>query len=264
MELFMKSRSASHLIAIFLFILFLFPSHNGYAQTQSPSQHDFQKGMQGLSKDSTYSNDSIVRWKQSREFAYMHYLDSLLRKEKNLKVDTVRIDESGRIKSSKTSSGNASGLNKILNSAPLKIFFWLLAFIFISFISYHVFFKNGFIGRRQKRLKRKNDENDPTGSGAAFDYDSLISEAENKKEFNLAIRYLFLDTLKTIADKELIEFSPEKTNEEYLREMENNPWFSEFQKLTYNYEFAWYGKFIINERKYEDIKSAFVSFNEKV
>ena len=41
----------------------------------------------------TNANDSILKWKQGREFDYMAYLDSLLRKEKDLRIDTVSIDK---------------------------------------------------------------------------------------------------------------------------------------------------------------------------
>src|SRR6187551_405099 len=92
-------------------LLSVFCRYNGNAQTQN-----FQLPPDTVSqKQLSNNNDSILKWKQSREFAYMHYLDSVLRKEKNFKADTVSIDESGKITRNQRSENNTSGFNKILN-----------------------------------------------------------------------------------------------------------------------------------------------------
>jgi hypothetical protein len=240
-------------------LLFNFQIYNGNGQTQL-----FPAGGDTISQKDLSDNDTILKWKQSREFAYMHYLDSLLRKEKNLKADTVSINESGQIKRNKTEEKNNSGLIKILNSLPLKIFFWILAVLFISFISYKLFFKNGIWGKKKNRLITENEEGSFEALEEVSKYDALISEAENKNELNLAIRYLFLKTLRSLTDKGFIDFTADKTNKEYLKEMERNAYYNEFQKLTRNYEYTWYGKFLIDENNYQQLKAAFVSFNEKV
>ncbi len=60
----------------------------------------------------------------------------------------------------------------------------------------------------------------------------LITEAENKDEFNLATRYLFLKTLKNLADRGFINFTAEKTNKEYLKEMRQHNYYDKFRELT--------------------------------
>lgn len=210
-------------------------------------------------------NDSLQKWKHSREFTYMNYLDSLLRKKTGLKADTVSIDEAtGKVKRPQKKSADYSGLNKFLNSFPLKIFFWLLAIIFISFIFYKIFLKNGIFKRRIKQPGEKEDENFLSGLDESSKYDSLIHEAESKNDFNLSTRFWYLKTLKNLSDKELIYFSPDKTNNEYVQEMESNMHQKLFASLTRNYEYVWYGKFIIDKIKYEQLKSEFILFNKKV
>jgi hypothetical protein len=241
-------------------LLLIFCKYNGNAQTQN-----FQLLPDTVSqKQLSQNDDSISKWKQSHEFAYMDYLDSVLRKEKNIKADTVSIDESGKITRNQRAENNASGLNKILNSLPLRIFFWVIALIFIGLISYKVFFKNGIFRRKKNKLIAENEEGSPYDLEELSKYDALISDAENKNEFNLATRYLFLKTLKTLADKGFIDFTAEKTNKEYLKEMEQNKYFNQFEKLTRNYEYTWYGKFLIDKNKYQYLKEEFILFNEKV
>jgi hypothetical protein len=46
--------------------------------------------------------------------------------------------------------------------------------------------------------------------------------------------------------------------------MEQNKYFNQFEKLTRNYEYTWYGKFLIDKNKYQYLKEEFILFNEKV
>ncbi len=261
-----------------LLCLWILVSHNSYAQRRDslnrPKGVQIQQFQQensdtttvdtALQKKLLKSNFQILKWKQSREFSYMHYLDSLLRKQKDLRTDTVSIDEkSGRINRVHQHIRRPSTLNNILNSLPLKMFFWLLALIFIAFITYKVFFKNGiFTGR--KKITEENDEESLQELNEISAYDNLIAEAENTEQFNLATRYLFLKTLKNLSDRRFINFTAEKTNKEYLKEMKPNNYFSEFRELTRNYEYAWYGKFPIDKEEYQKLKEAFDSFNKKI
>jgi len=95
-------------------------------------------------------------------------------------------------------------------------------------------------------------------------YNSLIIEAESKNDFNLAVRYLYLQSLKKLSDAELILFSPDKTNKMYVQELDNNPYQFDFASLTLNYEYIWYGKFAINRDRYQKLKDDFISFNTKI
>src|SRR5665213_3904696 len=95
-----------------LLLIWMTYSSNGYAQTNDSLNVPDGVQLQELQKNNADNNETdtslqrsyvkdnheILKWKKSREFAYMHYMDSLLRKQKGLKVDTVSIDEkSGKI-----------------------------------------------------------------------------------------------------------------------------------------------------------------------
>ena len=267
-------------VIVCLLILLIFLNYDGYAQTKDSSDtsteeilkppiqekdsfQEFDDTSNG--KISFDDSDKINKWKHNREFAYMHYLDSLLRKRKDFKSDTVSINEiSGKIIRKDKSDNNSSWLNKVLNSLPLKIFFWLLALIFISFIGYRVLFKNGIFTIKNRKLKAESEEGLPIDLDDFSKYEAMISEAENNNNFNLAGRYLYLKTLKNLSEKGLINFVPDKTNLDYLNEMRTNNYFEEFRSLTHNYEYLWYGKFLIEEKKYQHLKEEFISFNKKV
>lgn len=266
----------------YLFVASLFLGmmihYNGHAQTKNAFQENTETEQPPLSQNNSATisadtvltrrsqeeNPDILKWKKSREFSYMHYLDSLLRSQKEMRTDTVSVDQkSGRIKRSHAATNQPSSVNTVLNSWPLKIFFWLMALVFIVLIFYKVIFKSQ-IFTRKKEVRSPEEEESVQELNELSEYDLLINEAENKNEFNLATRYLFLKTIKHLSEKSLISFTPEKTNKDYLNEMHKHNYFEEFAKLTRDYEYVWYGKFLIGETAYQKLKEGFAFFNQKV
>ena len=252
-------------------------TYNGYTQTkgtlnppddgiESPSnQKNSFKDLNDTANLSLDDSDKIMKWRHSREFAYIHYLDSLLRKQKNIKADTVSINEnSGKIIRKHKSENQVSAFNTILNSLPLKIFFWILALIFIVFTGYKVLFKNGIFSAKKNKVFEENREDYSSDLDDISKYEVLIAEAEKRYDYNLAIRYSFLKTLKILSERGFISFVADKTNQEYLYEMKSNNYFEEFQSLTRNYEYLWYGKFLIDEKSYQLLKEKFILFYKKV
>ena len=208
------------------------------------------------------NNDSILKWKEGRDFGYMAYLDSLLRKKKNLRIDTVSIDKDA-VNKSKKRTGSLNS-NSFLNSLPVKIFFWLIAFFFIGFILYKLFFTGGLFAKGNVKLNNEPANKEPESLNEYAAYNALIHEAESKNDFNLAIRYLYLQSLKRLADRELILFSPDKTNNSYVQELSGSIYQQEFASLTRNYEYAWYGRFLIDGKQYQKLKEQFILFNKKI
>lgn len=276
----MKSRFVSITIVVIALLFLLFNANsNCYAQTNNSSdsldtsvpppyaEMDSLKRMDNatLDKISFSDSDKILKWKHSRDFSYIHYMDSLLRREKDIKSDTVSLDDkTGRITRLHHPRQDNSYMNRVLNSLPFKILFWLMALFFIGFISYKVLFKNGIFSRKKNELNPDETEESTQELVEISKYDSLIAAAENTADFNLSTRYLFLKTLKLLSDKELIHFSPDKTNHEYLLEMKSNNYYDEFESLTRSYEYAWYGKILIEANAYQHLKEQYQLFNKKV
>ena len=264
---------------IFIVLFFL----NSFCYAQDSSEVDSDSATAIVTADSVYNspedigdtvvtkmiftspNDSILRWKRSPEFGYMAYLDSLLKKKKNdLRIDTISIDENSGRSKKKTLSNSSSSSPGILNSFPVKIFFWLIAIFFIGFILYRLFFRGGLFtrGNRENYVEEPVEEPEKLNEYSA--YNDLIIEAESKNDFNLAVRYLYLQSLKKLSDGELILFSPDKTNKMYIKELDDKSYQFDFASLTLNYEYIWYGKFAISRDRYQKLKDDFISFNTKI
>ena len=206
--------------------------------------------------------DSIDRFRHSRDFAYMNYIDSLLRKKTILKTDTVTFGKQAVNRRKQKTPEDHSALNKILNSTPVQLFFWLLAIIFIGFILYNLVIKNSFFKRERKARPEDKAGAEPPLSDASG-YLSLIEEAERKEDWTLAVRFLFLRMLAVMADKEIISFSPEKTNHEYLKEVSAKDR-NIYASLMRSYEYIWYGKFTFGKENYAHLKKTFTDFTDKL
>ena len=92
------------------------------------------------------------------------------------------------------------------------------------------------------------------------DIDGLLQNAINNKEYRLAIRYYYLSVLKTLSNKKLIDYHKDKTNSEYLFEIENSTTRTEFSYLSYVYSYVWYGDFPIDEVNFKLAEKKYQSF----
>jgi len=92
-----------------------------------------------------------------------------------------------------------------------------------------------------------------------INFDELITVAVDRRDYKLAVRYLFLKSLKLLSEKEIIELRNNKTNHQYLSEIKNNRISSAFQIATSRFEWIWYGDFPVDENV---MKSSHKDFNE--
>lgn len=96
-----------------------------------------------------------------------------------------------------------------------------------------------------------------------INFDEQLENAISNANYRLAVRLLYLKTLKNLSDKELIFWQPEKTNQAYILEIKNENQQEEFKKLTHKFEYIWYGEFFIDLVHFEAIHESFHHFNEK-
>lgn len=98
----------------------------------------------------------------------------------------------------------------------------------------------------------------------AMDFDKLIQEALQLNEYRLAIRLLFLKSLKLLADKHHILWQPGKTNHDYLNELSAQNLKTGFNELNFYFEYAWYGNFTINEALYKKVDTLYNDWKTNV
>ncbi len=94
-----------------------------------------------------------------------------------------------------------------------------------------------------------------------IDFDTVISGAVEQQNYRLAVRLLYLQTLKRLTDAELIQYKPDKTNRQYVYELANSPRQADFEQLTRQFEFVWYGDFPVDAGRFEELQTQFRRFS---
>ncbi len=77
--------------------------------------------------------------------------------------------------------------------------------------------------------------------------DTFISDALAQKNYRLAIRYMYLKALKELSFNNIISWHFEKTNSDYHNEIEEPLLKDNFKKVSYLYDYVWYGEFDLDE-----------------
>jgi hypothetical protein len=95
-------------------------------------------------------------------------------------------------------------------------------------------------------------------------FEDAISDAVQARNFRLAIRLLYLHSLKQLSDKGYIVWQLNKSNADFLKEVAQKPWHSLFRKLTYSFEHCWYGEMHIDNEEFDLLNTQFQQFNNQL
>lgn len=92
-----------------------------------------------------------------------------------------------------------------------------------------------------------------------INFNDSIVDFEKQEDYRYAVRYHFLFTLKKLADKEHINWNPEKTNKDYYNELKDNSLKNSFKELIYIFDNVWYGDFTVDKKTYTQFKQKFLN-----
>jgi hypothetical protein len=196
--------------------------------------------------------DSVKSWKNLKDYAYARYLDSLLQNKKQEVQQPVQRKSQQGI------------LNRLLGSGFISALLWILAIAFVLFIIYRLFLAEGVFQRRSKAAIATDAGVEEELITRESDFDALIRQALQNGNFRQAVRYQYLRTLHSLANRNFIELSPDKTNFQYVQEIANHNHRQDFAALTLNYEYVWYGEFDIEKDIYQKIENGFINLNRKL
>lgn len=90
-----------------------------------------------------------------------------------------------------------------------------------------------------------------------IDLDQRISDALAAKDYRLAIRFMYLKALKELSLHNLISYHFEKTNTDYYREIADTTVKQHFNRVSYFYDYIWYGEFELDQKGFEHAKRSF-------
>lgn len=95
-----------------------------------------------------------------------------------------------------------------------------------------------------------------------INFETAVDEAINRENFRLAVRLLYLQTLKRLTDAGRIVYKPDKTNRQYVHELAGSSSQADFESLTRQFEFIWYGDFPVNKVLFDTLRNQFRTFDQ--
>jgi hypothetical protein len=141
---------------------------------------------------------------------------------------------------------------------------WLVVVAgFIAFLIIYLSNSNVSLFRRTKTIGI-HDDGLETDDIFAINYNTEIDKAIKAGNYRLAVRLLFLRLLRGMSEKNIIQYTHDRTNLDYLLQVHHAPWYQQFFRITRNYEYVWYGQFDIDHAKFDTINKDFDSLERQL
>lgn len=196
-----------------------------------------------------YSPDSIRSLRAQKDFEYMKSLDSSLKKRQELNNKKQKRTSSGSLK-----VGNVFSL--------IEIVLWSLLIGALLFVLYRIFLSDRGLFASPVRNKSLHVEEEQLTDDVYLDQQLQLAIREGN--YRLAIRFLYLQSLNKLSERNWLQLSPDKTNYQYVRELAKPQLKNTFARITLHYEYAWYGDFVIEKNVFEPIRKEFDQFQQSI
>lgn len=98
----------------------------------------------------------------------------------------------------------------------------------------------------------------------SINFNQSIQQAIANKNYRLAVRLLYLQSLKVLSDRDMIQWQLDKTNSAYVKEIKGETQQAAFHQLTLWFENNWYGNIPVSETAFGLIKNQFEQFNQQL
>lgn len=144
----------------------------------------------------------------------------------------------------------------------LKIIGIIAVIVLITFLLY------SFVGVRglQKGTNKTFDPNAVINTQTIaediheFDLPKLLQHAIQQQDYTVATRLYYLLAIKTLSEQDLIQWTKDKTNRNYINELTTIPLKNKFRALTTIFERVWYGEVVVDSTIFENIQGEFKVF----
>ncbi|HMR82802.1 MAG TPA: hypothetical protein PKE30_06710 [Niabella sp.] len=145
-----------------------------------------------------------------------------------------------------------------------RVWLYIAIVVFVIILAWYVIENDLFLFRKKAvsgiTATAADREEDPL----SVPFPEAIKEAVQSKNYRLAVRLHYLQLLKTLSEKGIISYQPDKTNFDYLLQVRSTTYYYDFFSATRNYEYSWYGLFPIDEAQYLQIENTFSNFHQKI
>lgn len=120
----------------------------------------------------------------------------------------------------------------------------------------------GLFRKKEKKLVNPDEEGDIPENIFAINYQQEIDKAAAQGNYRLAIRLMYLRLLRNLSERNIIQYKQDKTNFDYLMQLQSTSYYRDFFRVTRHYEYSWYGEFNVSPDAYSIIRHEFDHFEK--
>lgn len=131
------------------------------------------------------------------------------------------------------------------------IILWSVLLGIVAYVVWRVFLRGGrFAFNGAKKLAAA--EGDPDEADLQnTSWQQLMDEAVVAGYLRAAVRYGYLHLLQNLAERDLIQYRPGKTNGDYATELAGTSGATDFRAVSRSYEYTWYGSYPITAPQFD-------------
>lgn len=155
--------------------------------------------------------------------------------------------------------------NFLSNPIVLRILFYCIIFLFVLAAAWFLINNQmNIFGKSKGRIKTTRDLHTSGEDLLNTDLDQALRDAEQNKDYRLAVRIRYLLLLKVLSEQQLIQYREDATNLDYLTQLYGRSYYQPFFSLTRHYEYAWYGEAEVTANVYQRLTSDFQSLHQNL
>ena len=93
-----------------------------------------------------------------------------------------------------------------------------------------------------------------------MDLNALIAEAEKNGDLRRAIRLHYLLVLRKLVDQNVLHWSPDHTDRDYMAQIKEPALRARFTQVALVFQWVWYGHAEVDQARYADLRRSFIEF----
>jgi hypothetical protein len=145
-----------------------------------------------------------------------------------------------------------------------KLLWLLIIGGFLTFLGIWLTSSNIHLFRRSAKRVIPINEEESHEDIFSINYERDIDKAAAMGNYRLAIRLHFLRLLRSMAERNIIQYKQDYTNFDYLVQLSPTNYYEDFFRVTRDYEYSWYGQFEVKEESYKVIRGDFEKMESKL
>jgi hypothetical protein len=153
----------------------------------------------------------------------------------------------------------------VFNIPWLNVLFWIILIGgFVTMLVWFLATSDIRLFRKKPKLVEEPVDEQPTNDIFEMNFEKEIQKAIDAKNYRLAVRLMYLRTLRDLSNRNLINYTHEKTNSDYLFQLSGTDYYKNFFKLTRSFDYTWYGHVELSQDGFAIIQNIFSSFKQQL